>query len=179
MEIVLYILIAIAALVAVFAAFAATRPSAFRVARSATMNASAADVFAQVNDFHKWEHWSPWLKIDPSAKATFEGPESGVGAIFRWDGNNEVGAGSMTLTESHPYDRIRIRLDFLKPFAGTSDVEFSFKPEGQQTSVTWAMAGHHNFIVRALCLFMNMDKMIGDKYEEGLASMKGIVEGKR
>jgi hypothetical protein len=129
-----------------------------------------------VNDFHKWEEWSPWAKLDPAAKATFEGPSAGTGAIFRWAGNKEVGEGSMTITESRPSDLIRIRLEFLKPFAATNTAEFTFKPEGDQTAVTWSMAGQNNFMSKAICLFMDRDKMVGGKFEEGLAAMKSIAE---
>jgi hypothetical protein len=82
-------------------------------------------VFAQVNDFHNWEAWSPWAKLDPAAKATFEGPHPGKGAIFRWAGNEEVGEGSMTITESRPSELIKIKLEFLKPFEATNTAEFT------------------------------------------------------
>jgi hypothetical protein len=127
------ILVALAVIVFVFVIVVAMQPSDFRIVRSATMSASASSVFAQVNDFHKWVAWSPWAKLDPAAKATFEGPSAGVGTIFRWAGNKEVGEGSMTITESRPSDLIRIKLEFLKPFASTSTAEFTFKPDGNRT----------------------------------------------
>jgi len=170
------ILIAIAAIAVVFVAVVAMQPSEFRIVRSATISAPAPAVFAQVNDFHNWEAWSPWAKLDPAAKATFEGPSAGTGAIFRWAGNDKIGEGSMTITESRPSDLIRITLEFLKPFSATNTVEFTFKPEGNQTAVTWSMAGKNNFIAKAVCLFMNMDKTVGGKFEEGLANMKSVVE---
>jgi len=170
------ILIALAAIIVVFVAVVAMQPSEFRIVRTATMSAPAPAVFAQVNDFHNWEAWSPWAKLDPTAKNSFEGPSAGIGAIFRWAGNKEVGEGSMTITESRPSDLIKIKLEFLKPFAATNTAEFTFKPDGDQTAVTWGMAGKNNFISKAICLFMNMDKMVGGKFEEGLAAMKSIVE---
>jgi len=170
------ILIALAAIIVVFVAVVAMQPSEFRIVRTATMSAQAPAVFAQVNDFHNWEAWSPWAKLDPAAKNSFEGPSAGTGAIFRWAGNKEVGEGSMTITESRPNELIRFNLEFLKPMAGTSTAEFTFKPDGDQTAVTWGMAGKNNFISKAICLFMNMDKMVGGKFEEGLAAMKSIVE---
>jgi hypothetical protein len=170
------ILIAIAVIVIVLVVIVALQPSDFRVARTATISAPAPAVFAQVNDFHKWEAWNPWGKIDPAMKQTYEGASAGSGAIYTWVGNNKVGKGRMTLTESHPSDLIRIRLEFFKPFAGTSIAEFSFKPAGNQTAVTWSMTGENNFMAKAIHLFMNMDKMIGGQFEKGLAQMKSIVE---
>ena len=170
------ILIALAAIVVVFVVVVAMQPSEFRVVRSANVSASASAAFAQVNDLHKWEAWSPWAKLDPAAKNTFEGPPAGTGAIFRWAGNNQVGEGRMTITESRPNELIRFNLEFFKPMAGTSTAEFSFKPEGDQTTVTWSMTGKNNFIAKAMCLFMNMDQMVGGQFEKGLAAMKSIVE---
>jgi hypothetical protein len=82
----------------------------------------------------------------------------------------------MTITESRPSELIRIKLDFTKPFEATNTTEFTFKPEGNQTTVTWSMFGTNNFIAKAFCLFMSMDKMVGGQFEKGLASMKSIVE---
>ena len=117
-------------------------------------------------------------KLDPAAKNTFQGPESGVGAIFSWAGNNEVGEGKMTITESRPNELIRCNLEFFKPMAGTSLTEFTFKPEGAGTQVTWTMSGHHNLVAKAVCLFMSMDKMVGGQFEQGLATIKSLVETK-
>jgi polyketide cyclase/dehydrase/lipid transport protein len=171
------ILIALAIIVIVFAVIVALQPSQFRVTRSATLFAPAPAVFAQVNDFHKWEAWSPWTKLDPAAKNSFEGPSAGIGAVFKWSGNKEVGEGSMTISESRPSELIRIKLDFTKPFEATNTTEFTFKPEGNQTTVTWSMFGTNNFIAKAFCLFMSMDKMVGGQFEKGLAQMKSVVEG--
>ena len=171
------ILSALAVIVIVFTIIVALQPSQFRVTRLATLTAPAPAVFAQVNDFHKWEAWSPWAKLDPAAKNSFEGPSAGIGAVFKWSGNNEVGEGSMTITESRPSELIRIKLDFTKPFEATNTTEFTFKPEGNQTTVTWSMFGTNNFIAKAFCLFMSMDKMVGGQFEKGLAQMKSVVEG--
>ena len=168
--------IALAVMVVGLVVVVAMRPSEFRVARRATMSAPAPAVFAQVNDFHNWEAWNPWGKVDPAMKQTYEGAAAGPGAIYAWAGNDEVGEGRMTLTESRPSDLIRINLEFRKPFAGTSIAEFTFKPEGNQTTVTWAMTGTNNFMAKAIGLVMNMDKMIGDQFEKGLAQMKSVVE---
>ena len=170
------ILIGLAIVIVIFVVFVALQPSHYRVERSATMNAPAPVVFAQVNDFHKWNAWSPWAKLDPGMKQTFEGAPAGTGAVYKWAGNSEVGEGQMTIKESHASDLIKIKLDFLKPFAATSDTVFTFTPEGNQTKVTWTMDGEKNFIAKAFHLFMNIDKMVGGDFEKGLAQMKTVAE---
>jgi hypothetical protein len=172
-------LIVLAALILIFLVIVALQPSDFKVVRTAKFAATAPTAFAQVNDFHNWEAWSPWAKLDPNSKSTFEGPTAGTGATFKWAGNDKVGEGRMTIIESHPSDLIRIDLEFIKPFAGTSLTEFTFKPDGDQTLVTWSMSGHNNFLAKAVCMFMNMDKTVGGDFEKGLAQMKAIAEASK
>jgi len=171
-----YIFLAFVALIGVLCAVIATRSEDFKVARSATFNASPAAVFEQVNDFHKWEGWSPWAKMDPNAKSTFEGPASGKDAKMSWDGNSDVGAGSMTIVDSKPNELVEIKLDFVRPMEGTSDVEMKVEPVGDQTKLTWSMAGKNNFIAKAIGLVMDCEKMCGDQFEQGLSNMKKVVE---
>ena len=173
------LLIALAVVAVIIVAFlivVAIQPSTFRISRSATMAAPAAAIFPHVNELKKWQPWSPWMKLDPNAKSTFEGPAAGLGAAMTWAGNNEVGEGKMTIIESKSNELVRFRLEFYKPMAGTSEAEFTFKPAGNQTTVTWRMSGTNNFIGRAMCMVMNMDKIVGGQFEQGLASIKAIVE---
>jgi uncharacterized protein YndB with AHSA1/START domain len=172
------ILLGVALIVAVFAIVVALQPAEFSVTRAETIAAPPETVFAQVNDFHKWRAWSPWEKMDPEMTRTYEGEPAGEGAVYSWAGNSDVGEGTMTITESRPNELIRIKLEFIKPMEGTSDTEFTFTPEGDGTKVTWDMAGKNNFIGKAFCLFMSMDKMIGGQFEEGLSSLKTVAESK-
>ena len=170
------ILIGIAAVIVLFVIIVALQPGQYRVSRSATIPAAPAVVFEHVNDLHKWDGWSPWAKIDPAMKQTFEGAPAGTGAVYAWTGNKDVGEGRMTITDSHPNDLIKIKLEFIKPFAATNATDFTFKPQGDQTAVTWTMSGDNNFIGKAFSLFMNMDKMIGGDFEKGLAGLKSVVQ---
>jgi uncharacterized protein YndB with AHSA1/START domain len=171
-----YILVALAAVVLLFLAIVAMQPAEFRVTRTATIDAPPGEVFPHVNDLHNWEAWSPWAKLDPEMKLTYDGPAEGAGASYTWSGNNKVGEGRTTITESRPNERIRLKLEFVRPFAATNDVEFTFRSQGRQTSVTWDMQGRNGFMSKAFCLFVNMDKMVGGDFEKGLAQLKAVVE---
>ena len=170
------LLIVPAVLVVVFVIIVAMRPDEFRVTRRASISAPPAAVFVHVNDLHKWQAFSPWAKMDPVAKTSFAGPLAGVGAVFTWAGNKQVGEGSMTITESRPCELIRFRLDFVKPFEGTNTAEFTFTPEGAGTVVAWTMSGKNTFLFKAVGLFMNCEKIVGGQFDQGLASLKAIVE---
>jgi hypothetical protein len=151
-------------------------PDNFRVSRSATIAAPAHVVYEHINDLHKWDDWSPWAKLDPNAKNSFDGAPLGPGASFSWSGNSKVGAGRMTILESRPDDLIRIKLEMTKPIAATNAVEFALAEEGESTKVTWTMAGKNSFISKAMGLFMNVDKMCGGQFETGLANLKAVAE---
>jgi uncharacterized protein YndB with AHSA1/START domain len=172
------ILLVLLAIVGAFAVYVAMQPSAFAVQREATIAAPPAAVFAQVNDFHKWQDWSPWAKLDPNAKATFEGADQGEGAAFAWAGNSDIGEGRMTITESKPNERIAMRLEFEKPMQATNTTVFTFKPEGEGTHVTWTMSGHNDFFARAICMLMDMDKMVGGQFEQGFDNLRGVLNAK-
>jgi uncharacterized protein YndB with AHSA1/START domain len=170
------ILIAVAAVVIALVIVIASRPSGFRISRSATIPAPASVVFAEVNDFHRWNAWSPWARLDPTAQNTFAGAESGVGAVFHWKGNNQVGEGEMTMVESRPNELVRIRLEFLKPFKATNTAEFIFEAKGDETLVTWSMTGTNSFTAKAVVLVMNCDKMVGGMFEKGLANLTEVTQ---
>jgi uncharacterized protein YndB with AHSA1/START domain len=170
------ILTGFVAVVTAFAFVVTMQPSDYLVARTAVVAAPPPQVFAHVDNLRNWEAWSPWAKLDPAAKATFEGPPAGKGAAFTWAGNEKVGEGRMTVTDSRPAELVRFKVDFVKPFEGTSTSEFKFKPEGNQTAVTWTMSGTNTFIGKAMCLFVSMDKMLGADLEKGLAQMKAVAE---
>lgn len=173
----IYLLIGLAVVIAVLVIVVAMQPTDFRITRSATISAPTAVVFAHVNDFHNWNAWLPWAKMDPAAKNSFAGAASGEGAIFSWAGNSKVGEGRMTLMESRPSELIRIKLEFLKPFQATNTAEFTFKPADDGTLVTWSMSGKNNFMAKAVVLLMNCDKMVGGQFESGLANLKDVTAG--
>lgn len=168
---------AVAALfVVVFLVLVALQPDEFVITRSATLKAPPEQVFEQINNFRKWQAWSPWAKLDPQAKNSFEGPTAGEGAVFRWSGNDRVGEGTITITESRPHDLVRMKLEFVRPMEDQADTDFVLKPVDKQTQLTWTMAGKNNFMSKAMCLFIDMDAMVGGDFEKGLANLKAVVE---
>jgi|SRR5881409_459840 len=169
------ILIGLAAVVVIFLIVVATRPADFRVERSATLSASPMALFEQVNDHRKFSVWNPFMKLDPNVKNTYSGPDSGVGAACSWDGNRDIGAGSATITESRPGELVRLRMDWKRPMEGTATVDFTFKPEGDKTIVTWAMYGKNNFMGKVMSLFIDCHKMCGPQFEKGLADLGAVV----
>lgn len=170
------ILISIASVVVLFVIIVLMQATDFKVSRSTKVKAPPSKAFGQVDDLHLMNAWNPWLKLDPNVKQTYDGAASGVGAIYSWDGNNNVGAGRQTIVETRPGELVRMKLEFFRPFAGVNEVTFAFVAEGDQTAVTWSMTGKLNFITKAMGLFCSMDKMCGGSMAEGLTDMKAIVE---
>lgn len=163
-------------LIAAVLLFAATRPDSFRVQRSASFKAPPEKLFALVNDFHHWEAWSPWEKLDPAVKRTYSGAANGKGAVYEWSGNKDVGQGRMEIIESLPSSKVVLKIDFVKPFEGHNTVEFTFAAQGDATIMTQAMYGPSSYVSKLMGIFFSMDKMIGQKYEDGFANLKALVE---
>jgi uncharacterized protein YndB with AHSA1/START domain len=172
------VLVGLAALIVVLLVVIATRPGTYRVERSTRIAAPPDVVFGLVNDFHAWDRWSPWAKLDPSMKLEIGGTSSGAGtgATYHWVGNDKVGEGKMLITDSRPGQKVDIRLEFLKPMSQIAQTEFTFRPEASGTQVNWAMSGDNNFMGKAFSLFADMDAMIGKDFEKGLAGMRSAAE---
>jgi hypothetical protein len=170
------IAIIVVALIIAALIYAATRPDSFRIERSVTINAPADKIFPFVNDLHQWEAWSPWEKIDPALKRSYSGAASGKGAVYGWEGNKDIGHGRMEIIESTPASKLVIDLHFLKPFEARNKVDFVLESQGSATKVTQAMYGPSPFISKLMSLVFSMEKMVGGKYEEGLANLKAVAE---
>jgi uncharacterized protein YndB with AHSA1/START domain len=169
---------AVVTVLVVFVVLVAMQPAEFRVARSTTIAAPRAVVFPLVNDLHAFQQWNPYAKKDPAMTQSFEGPPAGPGAVYKWKGNPEIGEGSMTITETRPDELVRIRLEFLEPFRAINTVDFTFETQGDQTAVTWSMAGTNNLTAKAIQLFVDMDEMVGGDFDKGLADLKALAEGR-
>jgi hypothetical protein len=173
---IMIVAIAVAILIVALVGFAATKPDTFRVQRATIIKASAEKLFHLIVDFHTWNSWSPWEKIDPAMKRTYSGVASGTGAIYEWAGNSKVGTGRMEITSTLPASKVIIKLDFLKPMEGHNTAEFTLEPQGDSTNVTWAMYGPSQFASKVFQIFVSMDKMIGKSFETGLANLKALAE---
>lgn len=170
------IVIVLVVLIAGILIYAATKPDTFTVQRSASIKAPPEKIFPLINDYRNWASWSPYETKDPAMKRTFGATTVGKGATYAWDGNKEVGQGSMEIQESVPSSSVRIKLDFMKPFEAHNMVDFILEPQGDTTKVSWNMRGPAPFISKVMQVFINMDKMVGRDFEAGLANMKAVAE---
>jgi uncharacterized protein YndB with AHSA1/START domain len=176
LKIALIVLAVIAVGVAGVLAYAATRPNDFRVQRTAAIEAPPEKIFPLINDFRQWGVWSPYETIDPAMKRTYGAATAGKGATYAWDGNGNVGSGSMEILDAPAPSRVTIKLDFTRPFEAHNVAEFSLVPSGDTTAVTWSMHGPVPYLAKIVHLFLNMDKMVGGQFAEGLANLKAAAE---
>jgi Polyketide cyclase / dehydrase and lipid transport len=165
--------------IAIVLLLATRQPDTFELKRSAVLKASPENIFSVLNNLHRWGEWSPWEKLDPNMKKTYAGSDSGLGATYEWEGNNDVGQGRMEITESTPTSKIVLSLQFIKPFKSDNVTEFALAPASSSepaTEVTWTMRGPMEFISKVMCVFVSMDAMVGKDFESGLANLKALVE---
>ncbi|MGH6648340.1 SRPBCC family protein [Aquabacterium sp.] len=155
--------------------YAATQPDTFTVQRSASIKTSSNKLHALINDLHQFNTWNPYNLKDPNIKGFYRGPVSGPGAHYDFEGNKDVGKGSIEITASAA-DKVSMRLDMIEPFEGHNQVEFRLAPSAEGTQVTWAMQGAAPFMYKLVGLFIDMDHMIGRDFETGLANLKTKAE---
>lgn len=168
--------LAVLVLLAALLLFAATRPGSFAVQRTASIRAPADKIYPLIQDMHEFNTWNPFNQKDPNAKGSYSGPAAGPGARYAFEGNQEIGKGSLEITVAQAPDRVAMRLQMLEPFAAENDVEFRLRPQGDSTEVTWTMRGASPYLAKLAGLFFDMDQMIGRDFETGLQSLKSKAE---
>jgi hypothetical protein len=172
----LLFLLALIAIVAIVLAYAASRPADFRITRSMRMAAPPDRILPFIDDFHEWRAWSPWESLDPAMKRTYGGAPRGVGTTYEWDGNKKAGAGRMAVVREDARN-VEMSLDFTRPFRANNVSAFALEPDGDATRVVWTMSGTNPLMAKVFGLFMNMDQLVGNDFEKGLTSLKGLAEG--
>ncbi|MGL4513365.1 MAG: SRPBCC family protein [Lacipirellulaceae bacterium] len=156
---------------------AVTRPDVFRVARSGVVAAPPERVYGVISDLSQWDAWSPWSQRDPAVKVEMSANTVGKGASYTWDGNSEVGAGRMEVTDAVAGERVTMDLEFTRPMVCKNVVTFQLAPEGDgSTRVTWEMEGPYQFMGKVMSVFIDMDKMCGDDFEQGLANLDTLMK---
>lgn len=155
---------------------AAMQPDTTHVERSILVAATPADVFPFDNNFDLWVTWNPWQKLDPNQVVTMSPVHEGVGAWYEWKGNDDVGHGKMTITESSPPGKVVEELRFIEPFESTATTSLTFVAEGDQTRVTWSFDQQQPFMGKVACLFMDMESMLGGDFQRGLDQLKPLAE---
>jgi len=174
MSTLLIVLIAVGAVIAAILLFAAMKPDRFEYRRSTNIDRPTDKIYPLINDLRAQAQWSPFEK-DPDMKRVHSGPAQGKGAVYEWDGNREVGAGRIAITDSTP-SKVTLDLEMLRPFAARNVVEFTLEPRGQGTLVTWAMRGTQPFMVKLMSTFINCEKMVCSQFDQGLAKLKTLAE---
>jgi hypothetical protein len=87
----------------------------YRFERTVTIAAPAEQVHGHIATFAAMDKWSPWNEHDPNMKKTTEGTDGTIGAVWKWEGNDDVGKGQQRLDSLTP-TLIQTHLHFLEPF---------------------------------------------------------------
>jgi uncharacterized protein YndB with AHSA1/START domain len=174
--VILKIAICIVVIIAAILTVAATKPNTFRIKRSIAIKAPPQKIFALIDDFRNWSEWAPQDKEDPTMSRTYNGPESGKGAICIWNGSGSSGRGQMAITDSVAPSRIVVTVDFVKPFAAHNINDFALEAAGDSTNVTWEMHGTNVYVMKVISIFVNMDRVMGKHFETGLRNLKDAAE---
>lgn len=168
--------IVVVVLIAAVLLHAANKPDTFSVQRSASIQAPPERIFPLINDLRAFNTWNPFEKKDPNLKGRYSGPAGGKGAGYAFEGNKDVGKGSIEILESSSPSRVTMRLSMIEPFKVQNIVEFTLAPIGGATNVTWVMQGPAPFLAKIIHVFIDMDQMVGKDFEAGLSNLKAAVE---
>jgi uncharacterized protein YndB with AHSA1/START domain len=174
---ILFTVVALVALIIVIVlVIAALKPNTIRIERSTVIHASPEKVYALIADFHKWPKWAPLDRKDATMKRAYSGQLAGVGAVSEWSGAASSGTGRAEITSVEPGRQVVVTVDFVKPFVAHNVNTFALAPEGDGTRVTWSMQGTNAFMMKVMSVAVNMDKMMGQHFDAGLANLKAAAE---
>lgn len=151
------------------------RPDSFRVQRTASIQAPPEKIFSHINDLRGFNAWNPYEKKDATPKGSYGEVAIGQGATYEFHGK-DVGRGRLEIIDSRPASEVRMKLDMLEPFEAHNIVELTLRPDGEATRVTWAIQGPVPYLAKIAHLFFDMDRMIGQDFERGLADLKALAE---
>jgi len=175
LDILLYVIVGIAVLVAAILLVASTRPDTFRTVRSATIGAPPDKIFPLMSDLRRMNEWNPFAHTDPKMTGSYSGPAAGAGAAFAFDGR-KCGTGRIEIMDTQPPNRMDMRLVMTRPFKCDNAIAFTLEPQGAATRVTWEMSGRQILMSKVMGLFVDCDKMCGDQFDKGLADLKALAE---
>ncbi|CAM3762910.1 SRPBCC family protein [Roseateles saccharophilus] len=171
------VLICLAAAVLLLMAYASTRPGEFSVERRLRIAAPADRLWPLVGELRGFNRWNPYERKDPLIKGRYDGAAAGIGSRYAWE-SDKVGTGSLEITGQQPGRAVQMKLEFVKPFEAHNQAEFALRPTADgATEVSWRMHGPANFMHKLMGLFMDMDKLVGSDFEDGLQNLRQIAEG--
>lgn len=146
--------------------------SDYAVDRTTTIDAPKSQVYATLSDFSQFTKWDPWSKMDPNMTVEYYGEPGTIGHGYKWSGNDSVGTGSMEIINMGE-NTIEIQLSFMEPYESSSPTSYTITETEEGTSVTWSMTGE---VPMAMKMFMDMEAMIGNDFDNGLSNLKSMME---
>jgi len=155
---------------------AARMSNTMRIERHTFIKATPEVVFKHINNLKSHLDWSAWEKVDPNMSRTMGLISEGEGATYEWSGNRDIGSGKITFLECMPNSKIVGRIEFFSPMKAVNTLEYQLQEANGGTQLTHAMYGSSPFISRVMCQFIDIDKMVGSKFEESLANLKVVCE---
>ena len=147
------------------------------VTRSVLIKAPKDVVFDQMVHYKNWPNWSPWNKMDSTMKMTYYGTDGEVGSGYKWKGSDKTGAGEMNTTAVEG-TIMSFDITFTEPYESKAKGTLKAVDTAGMTKATWSFSTHTPFPMNMANAFVNMDKLLGGDFEDGLKNMKAYVEGK-
>lgn len=144
------------------------------IARSIKINKSPTEIYNIVSDLSQWNHWSPWIHLEPESKTQLSGSARQIGQSQTWEGA-VIGSGKMTLQQLTPNQNVEIKLEFFKPWKSLATVYFDLsKTSSDETLVTWKMESSLPFF---MFFFKNqMMAYLSSDFDRGLRMLKEFAE---
>ncbi len=152
------------------------RSRKFRVEGALPLRAPVARVYAELEDFGRWQAWSAWSARDPSMTLRLTGARAGLGAACTWSGDRASGSGSMEVVHAVPHQRLVVRVIYRSPRELEAILEFETRarPDGN-TDLTWAFHGPASLRLRMLDVVRLLGRQVRTEMSRNLAGLGRVL----
>ncbi len=175
LKIILLSLLTIVALALIIALFV---NGDYSIKRSIVVNKPTAEVFGYIKYLKNQSEYSKWARMDPGMKVEYRGTDGQPGFVSAWDSNRDsVGKGEQEIKKIDEGKRVDYEIRFIKPMEAVAPaylITDSIAPA--QTKVTWGFEEHVPYPFNIMCLFFDVEKLIGNDLQTGLGNLKGKLE---
>ncbi len=176
MNILINILVGLAALVALFFIIALFIKKEYTISREIVINKPKTVVFQYIKHLRNQERYNKWVMMDPGMKKDLKGADGTVGFTYAWDSQNkQAGKGEQEIVKIVEGDLVDVEVRFERPFKSVAKTPLrTVAITDQQTKVIWGMEATSKYPLNAMNPFM--DALLGKDLEASLINLKNILE---
>ncbi|MBK9495106.1 MAG: SRPBCC family protein [Xanthomonadales bacterium] len=150
-------------------------PDHRNVRHSVETNRPVRLVYDLLNGFQRFAEWHPLRMHDPAIKYTLEGEGRGVGAVLRYQSENDkIGTGTLTITDSIEDSSIEFTIENAAYGTNKTSV-FTLDERGKTVDINWEYDVDYGWNLFGRYAGLYVSRTVGDDLKLGLGNLTGLL----